>query len=269
MIVAVRNAETTIQRALDSVYEQTHGDVELIVIDGASTDGTSAIVAANGDRLAYWVSEPDRGIYHAWNKALDRVTGDWIHFLGSDDRYNDATALARVATALAEDDGQHHVAYGYLDKVRVDGSVVRSTIGPWDDSRRKWFRRGVMIPHPATFHHQALFERHGRFDERFRIAGDYEFLLRELLDHDPLFIPEVVVEMAGGGLSDRRENVYAVQREVYRARYMHGLAKAPPWRSGPLYRRLGKIWISRHLGPRPAERLRNGYRFLTRKRRRR
>jgi hypothetical protein len=157
------------------------------------------------------------------------------------------------------------VAYGHIDKVRTDGTVARSTIGPWDDHRRKWFRRGVMIPHPATFHHTALFERHGRFDETFRIAGDYEFLLREMLEHDPLFMDEVVVEMAGGGISDRPANAYAVQREVYRARWMHGLVKAPPWRAGPLYRRLGRIWIGRHLGQGVARAARDGYRSLTRK----
>ena len=265
VVIAVRNGAATLQRAIDSVFEQTYPNVELVVIDGASTDGTVAIVEANAARIVYWESEPDRGVYHAWNKALDHVTGDWISFLGSDDRYCDPRVLERVAALLVADDLQHLVAYGYIDKIRVDGTVVRSKIGPWDADQRKAFRRAVMIPHPATFHHQALFERHGRFDERFRIAGDYEFLLRELLDHDPLFLDEVIVEMAGGGLSDRPANAYEIEREVYRARYMHGLAKAPPWRSGPLYRRLGRIWIARHFGTGVARRARHGYRALTRK----
>jgi glycosyltransferase involved in cell wall biosynthesis len=269
VIIAVRNGAATLQRALDSVFEQTYPNVELIVMDGASTDGTKAVVEANAARLSYWESKADGGVYQAWNKALDHATGDWISFLGSDDRYCDPGVLERVAAHLAADDGEHLVAYGYLDKVRTDGRVVRSTIGPWNDHRRKWFRRGVMIPHPATFHHRALFERHGRFDESFRIAGDYELLLREMLEHDPLFMDEVVVEMAGGGISDRPENVYAIEREVYRARYMHGLVKAPPWRSGPLYRRLGRVWIGRHFGQGAAERARTTYRSARKWRRRR
>jgi glycosyltransferase involved in cell wall biosynthesis len=256
-----------LQRALDSVFEQTHKPVELIVIDGASTDGTQAIIEANAARIAYWTSEPDRTVYEAWNKALGHVTGDWISFLGSDDRYQAQDVLARIARVLARDEERHLVAYGYLNKVRMDGAVVRSTVGPWTPAQRRRFLRGVMIPHPATFHHRKLFERHGRFDERFRIAGDYEFLLRELLEHDPLFMPELVVEMAGGGMSDRRSNVYRMQREVYVARYMHGLERTPPWRSFRLLRKLLRVWIARHLGPRAAKQIGHTYRSISQPRR--
>jgi glycosyltransferase involved in cell wall biosynthesis len=269
VIIAVRNGAATLQRALDSVFEQTHQPIELIVVDGASTDGTQAIIEANAARIAYWKSEPDGGVYEAWNKALDHATGDWIAFLGSDDRYYAPDIVARIANVLAADDERHLVAYGYLNKVRLDGTVVRSTVGRWTKSQRKAFRRGVMVPHPATFHHRKLFERHGKFDERFRIAGDYEFLLRELLEHDPLFIPELVVEMAGGGMSDRRSNVYRMHREVYLARYMHGLEKTPPWRSFRLFRKLVRIWVVRHFGVGVAKQLGAKYRLISQPRRQR
>jgi glycosyltransferase involved in cell wall biosynthesis len=203
VVLAVRNGAATLQRALDSVFEQTHPAVELIVMDAASTDGTVEILERSTARIDYWESKSDRGIYHAWNKALDRATGDWICFLGADDRYHAPGALAAVAEALALDTEGHRVAYGGLEKVWPDGRIYHARGSQWDPRRRRRFRRGVMIPHPATFHHRTLFELHGRFDESFRIAGDYEFLLRELLDHDPLYIPEVVVDMAAGGLSDR------------------------------------------------------------------
>ena len=269
VIVAVRNGATTLQRALDSIVEQTCDGVEIVVMDGGSTDGTQAILERNAEHIGYWESKPDRGVYHAWNKGLDHATGDWISFLGSDDRFHDPGVLARIAAVLAADGGRHRVAYGYLDKTRLDGTVVRSTIGPWTDDQRKRFRRGVMIPHPATFHHRSLFERHGRFDESFRIAGDFEFLLRELLTDDALFIPELIVDMAGGGLSDLPKNDYLVQREVYRARYMHGIVKAPPWRSGALYRRFGMIWVRHTFGRRAALTAKDWYRRLARKPRRR
>jgi len=269
VIVAVRNGASTLQRAFDSVIGQTYDDVEIIVMDGASTDGSQAILERNAEHLAYWESEPDRGVYHAWNKALEHATGDWVSFLGADDRFHHAAVLARMADALAADEERHRVAYGYLDKTRLDGQVVRSTIGPWSEDQRTRFRRGVMIPHPATFHHRSLFELHGQFDESFRIAGDYEFLLRELLVDDALFIPEVVVDMAGGGMSDLPGNVYTVQREVYRARYMHGIVTAPPWRSGPLYRRLARIWLGRHVGRQATALVRDGYLVVARKPRRR
>lgn len=242
VVLAVRNGARTIEHALDSVFAQTHDRVELVVIDGASTDDTTAILERNADRIAYWVSEPDDGIYQAWNKALDHVTGDWICFLGADDRYHAPDVLAEVAAGLPADPGIR-VAYGALDKLWPDGRVYHARGSDWGPGRRKRFRRGEMIPHPATFHHRTLFERNGRFDESFRIAGDYEFLLRELLDHDPTYIPVVVVDMAAGGVSDRPRNRYRVAREVYRARYMHGIARAPAWRSMPLYRKLYGIWL--------------------------
>jgi glycosyltransferase involved in cell wall biosynthesis len=269
VIIAVRNGANTIQRALDSVFEQTHDGVDVVVMDGASTDGTPAILERNSNRIAYWESKPDRGVFHAWNKALDHVTGEWICFLGADDRYHAPDVMARIAATLAHDDGEHLIAYGSLDVVRLDGSVDHSMGVPWAAASRRIYRRKMPIPHPATFHHRSLFERHGRFDERFRVAGDYEFLLRVLVEHEALWIPETVVDMAGGGLSDRPSTRYLLQREAYRARYMNGLETVPAWRSIRLARRLGRIWITRHLGPRAAARGADVYRFLARKPKRR
>ena len=253
VIIAVRNGARTLQRALDSVVEQTYDDIELIVMDGASTDGTQAILERNAARIAYWRSEPDRGIYQAWNRALGHVTGDWICFLGADDRYHGPDVMASVAAALNDDGIRHRVAYGDMDMILADGSIRHRLGAPWDDARRARFRRGAMIPHPSTFHHHSLFDMAaGRFDETFVIAGDFEFLLRELLDHDPLFIPLVVTDMAGGGLSDRPSSAYRVLWEVHRARYLHGLVPTPPWRSRRLNRRLASIWIARNIKPRLA-----------------
>ena len=256
VVIAVRNGAKTLQRALDSVFAQTYHHIEIIVIDGASTDGTRAILERNTARIAYWESEPDRGIYHAWNKALDHISGEWICFLGADDRYHTADALERVASALTADGTRHRVAYGSVHVVREDGSVDRDAGLPWDGDL---FRRGSMIPHQATFHHRTLFDRHGRFDERFRISGDYEFLLRELLDHDPLFIATFVVDMAAGGLSDRPSSKYSRMREIYMARYMHRLVATPPWRSWRLNRQLAELWIHRNVRPR-VKRLRGVFR---------
>ena len=85
IVVSVFNGADTLQQCIDSVTDQTYPAVELIVIDGGSTDGTREILLRNASKLAYWVSEPDRGIYHAWNKALVHAQGDWISFLGADD----------------------------------------------------------------------------------------------------------------------------------------------------------------------------------------
>ncbi len=178
------------------------------------------------------------------------MTGDSICFPGADDRYHAPEVLTHIAEAIAVDEGRHTLVYRTIDIVREDASVDHRMGTPSDNEQRARFRRGKMIPHPATFHRRSLFQEHGRFDETFEIAGDYEFLLRELLEHDPLFVPELVVDMAIGGISDRPSARFKRMWEVHRARYVHGLAKAPPWRSRRLMGQLLKLWISYHVGPR-------------------
>jgi glycosyltransferase involved in cell wall biosynthesis len=269
VVIAVRNGEATLQRALDSVFEQTDVDVELIVMDGASTDRTPAILEQNDDRIAYWRSKPDRGVYHAWNMALEHVTGDWVCFLGADDRYHAPDTLARMASVLGGVEHRHRIVYGTIIVVRPDGSTHHAMGLPWNVARKRIRRGQMMIPHPSAFHRRALFNELGPFDERFRIAGDYEFLLRELPDHEPLFVPDIVVDMAAGGMSDRPANRPLIEREMYRARYMHGLERTPAWRSPRLFRRLGRIWLTKTIGPRATGRITDVYRSIFRRRKRR
>ncbi len=243
VIIAVRNGAPTLRRAVDSVLEQTYPHLELLVVDGASTDGTLAILESYADRIAWWISEPDTGVFNAWNKALGHVTGDWVCFLGADDRYRDGTVMATMAAAMVADGGEHRVLYAGIDRHLVDGSLKERHDREWTRGRRRRFRRGTMIPHPATFHHVSVFEERGLFDERFKIAGDYEFLLREVLDNPPLHVPAVIVDMQGGGLSNQPSTRSLMFREIHRARYMHGIAKLPPWASPRLIRDLSRIWF--------------------------
>ena len=119
VVIAVRDAVTVIGRSIDSVLAQDYPHVELIVIDGASTDGTQQVIEARADRIAYMVSEPDRGVYDAWNKALDRMTGDWACFLGADDRFAAPDVLTRAATQLTRPPGR--------DPCRLRRPCTRST----------------------------------------------------------------------------------------------------------------------------------------------
>ena len=96
IIMALYNGAATLRRCLDSVKSQTYRNIELIVIDGGSSDGSLEILRQYQDSIHYWESEPDRGIYHAWNKGLDHVTGDWVNFLGADDYFPEADVLIRV-----------------------------------------------------------------------------------------------------------------------------------------------------------------------------
>jgi glycosyltransferase involved in cell wall biosynthesis len=250
VVIAVFNGAGTLQRALDSVFDQSYPGWEIVVMDGGSTDGTQAILERNADRIAYWESAPDRGICHAWNKALDHVTGDWICFLGADDRYHDADVFARIAEALPAPEADTRIVYGQLARIKGDGWVQHRGGKPWTRRHRRRFAKGEMIPHPSTFHRRSIFDERGRFDERFKIAGDYEWLLRELLARDPAFVRVVVVDMAPGGLSNRPSTALRMAREVYLARYLNGRVRTPPWRSSRLWRQLARIWLDRYVAPR-------------------
>ncbi|MEW5991533.1 MAG: glycosyltransferase family 2 protein [Chloroflexota bacterium] len=261
VVIATRNAALTLDACLRSVLEQRGADYQVVVVDGASTDGTVALLERYGPWLSYWWSEPDQGLYDAWNKAIACATAEWILFIGADDRLHGDDALARMAPALSASRERHRVVYGLLDLLGPSGQVV-TTIGlPWSDAKAG-LREGIMLPHPATFHHRSLFDIHGPFDIRYRIAGDYEFLLRELLNHDALFVPERVTDMASGGMSDRAENDGLRVREKWRARYAHGLTNTPEWRSPEVIRAMVYSWLVRRLGRGAAERVRHAYRRI-------
>ena len=262
IIISVLNGSATLQSCLDSVFRQGYASWEIVVMDGGSDDATTVILRANAPRIAYWESKPDRGIYHAWNKALDHATGEWICFLGADDRFRDNDSLMRVAEALSDVPDDCRVAYASVDVVDDDGAVL-STVGrPWGETSED-FRHRMAIPHQATFHRRSLFEVRGKFDEAFRICGDYELLLRELSEGAPRFITGLVpVAMGAGGVSDDPANVVRMTREFARARHMHGLTRVPPAFSFCVFRARCRAWLTRALGPRAADSVANVYRLI-------
>jgi glycosyltransferase involved in cell wall biosynthesis len=245
VVIGVKNGARALQGCLDSIAAQTAQSREVIVVDSASTDGTRELLEANlrGGKVTNFVSEPDQGLYQAWNKALRRARGDWICFLGCDDRFHDRDALRHLLEAAASGDAR--VVHGRLNLVTPSG-VVAETLGrPWAEARRA-FLAGIMIPHPGTLHHRSLFEEHGFFDESYRIAGDYDLLLRELLEHEPLFVDRVVVDMRFGGMSSKPGAIAGNLQEIQRARAAHGLRGTP----ARLRMALGAAWLGsgiRHL----------------------
>lgn len=218
VIIAVLNNESTIRRCLESISSQTYLRKELIVIDGGSTDGTVEVLREHGTMIDYWQSEPDRGIYHAWNKALSHARGEWIYFLGADDYLWSADVLEQLAVKLKNLPGSIALAYGRICIVSTDGQVIRYFGEPWEKAQ-KIMARHISIPHQGTMHRRRLFEQYGRFDESFRIAGDYEFLLRVLRKERALFIPGLVVAaMEYGGIATKREHALLRLKEDLRAR---------------------------------------------------
>lgn len=262
IIVATRDAARTLVRCLDSIRAQRFRDFELLVMDGGSTDGTVPILEASGDVVTAWRSEPDSGIYNAWNKALGLARGEWICFLGADDWLWDEHALGNLAAYLRAVPEQYRIVYSRLRLVHDDGSVISESGAPWEEIKGA-VRSYRCLPHPGLMHRRSLFALRGAFDEDFRIAGDYELLLRELKDGDALFAPVLTVGMEFGGLTTQPGQWRRQLKEVRRALARHGL-RPPPLRwafwsgTAALYAALHRV-----VGDRNARRLADLYRLLT------
>lgn len=199
------NRADSIADALRSVQAQSWHNVEHVVVDGASTDGTLLVLQtcldapARTGYQALWTSEPDRGIYDALNKGLARATGDVIGLMHSDDFFADHEVLASVAAAFA--DPAVDAVYGDLDYVaKADTSniVRRWRSGEYNPAK---LAQGWMPPHPALFLRRRVIERWGGFDTNFRIAADYDAILRYFGQGkiQPAYIPRVLVKMRLGG----------------------------------------------------------------------
>jgi glycosyltransferase involved in cell wall biosynthesis len=175
-------------------------DVEILVIDGGSTDGTPDMLRAHGDRLR-WISEPDNGVYDAMNKGVARARGRWLLFLGAGDRLRPGV-LARVAPRLP----RNTLAFVYGNALMHDKGVVWD--GPW--TPEKFRTRNIC--HQAIFYGRAVFSLLGKYDTRFRVLADYEMNMRCFAEKRvrKIFIDEVISDYEGGGFSavDRDEVFY-------------------------------------------------------------
>lgn len=203
VVTAVFNRVDTVADALASVRAQRGAEVEHLVIDGGSTDGTLARLRTARDELAVLVSEPDGGIYDALNKGIRLATGDVVGFLHADDVYESPDSLARVAAAF--EDPSVGAVYGDLVYVRK-GDTSR-VVRYWRAGERSAddLARGWMPPHPTFYVRRAIYQRLGMFDTRFRISADYDCVLRFLGRGGvkAVYLPTVLVRMRLGGISNR------------------------------------------------------------------
>jgi glycosyltransferase involved in cell wall biosynthesis len=251
IIIGVKNGAATLQRCLDSVASQDYAARETIVVDSASTDGTRDLLqaSARAGKVTDYVSEPDSGLYEAWNKGVRRSRGEWVCFLGCDDAFHDRLALRHLLDAARAAQGRAHIVYGLVNRVTANGAIVETWGGPWEAARAACFA-GFMIPHPGSLHHRSIFDERGMFDESYRVAGDYELILRELLKRDPVFVDRIVVDMRFGGMSSKPAAIYETLQEVQRARAAHGLHGKPARLRQALAAAWIGSWIQRLLGDR-------------------
>ena len=216
IIVSVFNNKNTIAAAINSIISQDYDDIECIVVDAGSTDGTVEIIKGFADRINTFISEPDKGIYDGLNKGVSLATGDVIAFLHSDDAYADRSI---ISTVVDQFDINIQGVYGdllYTDKVDMD-KIFRY----WKscDFSPSLLSKGWMPPHPTLFLRCEVYQKYGTFDTSFKIAGDYDFMLRILKDNIVVkYLPQVVYKMRVGGESNRSiKNILNKSKEDLRA----------------------------------------------------
>lgn len=162
IITVCYNSVAHIEDAISSVANQDYDEIEHIVIDGNSTDGTQKILEKNAEKLTYWISEPDQGIYDAMNKGIAKATGDVIGILNSDDFYFDISVISKIAEAFSDDE----VDAVFSDLIFVDSKNLNKTVRTY--SSKNWhpdrFAKGYMPAHPTFFVRKKFYEKYGLFN---------------------------------------------------------------------------------------------------------
>lgn len=206
VITAVRNGMPFVEQTINSVIGQRNCNFEYIVIDGGSTDGTVDVIRSHAAGIAKWVSEKDEGISDAFNKGLSFATGDYILFLNADDALSEPDVLHEMAMNMVRSD-YPGLIYGDCDVLDRNTAEIlyRASISFSPEE----LRAGQMLPHPSLFASRDYFNRYGRFDSDFRIAMDYEWLLRGGRTERVVHVPVLVSNVRTGGVStqDQRRAV--------------------------------------------------------------
>ena len=228
VITVVYNNIKTIGDAIDSVLGQYYTNIEYIIVDGASEDGTLQVVHQYKDRISIVISEPDKGIYDAMNKGIRAATGDVIGILNSDDIYANAKVTETIMNVFNQEPSVD-IVYGDLVYVKSDNifEVVRN----WKSSSyyNRFFENGNVPPHPSLFVKRNVYKEVGLFNLNFKLAADYEIMLRIFKKYkfNSKYISETIVRMRLGGATNQScLNIVRQNLEILRAWNQNDL-KAP------------------------------------------
>ncbi len=229
IITVAYNSAKTIADTLDAVAMQTHKDVEHLVIDGASKDGTVEMVLSHSNPKICLISEPDKGIYDAMNKGLAKATGEVVGFLNSDDFYADTAVLAKIANAFQ--DTTVDAIYADLVYVTQDNSRI---VRYWKSKpfTKGDFAKGWCPAHPTFYVRKSAIERLGLFDQSYKLAADMEFMLRYLERGQvrAVYIPHVLVRMRLGGASNQSwKSIVQQNKEIFAALRKNGVPFSKMW----------------------------------------
>jgi glycosyltransferase len=245
VVTAAYNSEATIASTIESFLSQSHPDKEMLIIDGASSDGTLKIVESFGSGDIRVFSERDKGVFDAMNKGLHLFQGDAVGFLNSDDTFHDPDVLREIAAALSDCD----IVYGDLNMVTDHRTkrLVRSWRG--GTFRRYSYQLGWGPPHPSFYMRREVAQRVGDFDLSYVTTADYDYMLRALALNDfrVRYIPRVIADFQMGGISTRGWRVTVNGNlECLRSRRAH--LNAPVIDAALFLRLLRRVFQLRKLG---------------------
>ena len=217
IITPAFNSSATIARCIESVKSQDYIDIEHIIIDGGSSDGSVEFLQQSG---VSYISEPDAGIYHAMNKGVRMAQGNVIHILNSDDWYSANDVISTMVDFMAS--GEYDICHGYVMHVNTKGDDVLQVGG---DINQEQLFQNMKVAHPSCFVRSSVYHRYGDFSSGFRIAADYDFLLRIWSKVNVGFIPRCIVKMQIGGASI--SNPLRTYKEFLAVALVHGKGVLP------------------------------------------
>jgi glycosyltransferase involved in cell wall biosynthesis len=210
IITVTFNSEKYLEDTLVSIFSQSYPDIESIVIDGKSTDGTLSILQKYQNKITY-ISEPDTGIYDAMNKGIELATGDIIGILNSDDVLFDNEIINKVVHSFSSD---VDCVYGNVILVNESNKIVRNYSSA--NFKLKDFEFGHMPPHPSFYVRKEAFQEFGHYNTSFKISADYDLLLRFLYIHKlkSKYLDFILVKMRDGGISSSLKNKWLLNNEI-------------------------------------------------------
>lgn len=239
IITVCYNSEKHIKSAIESVINQTYKNIEYIIVDGASKDSTIEIVKSYGDKITKFVSEPDKGIYDAMNKGFKMATGDYLAVINSDDFYmsNDAIASVVHELELKKTDSL------FADLIYVEENNTDKQVRYWKSNSfvKNSFKKGWHPAHPTFFVKNEIYKKYGYFDLSFKLAADFELMLRFLEKYQitSTYLAKPIIKMRLGGATNKNfKNIFHQNIECYNAFKVNELSVSILY---PLYRLLPKL----------------------------
>jgi glycosyltransferase involved in cell wall biosynthesis len=225
VVTVVFNGVESLESTVHSVLNQRYSNLEYIIIDGGSTDGTLEIIRKYEQSIDYWVSEPDQGVYDAFNKACRLIAGEWTIFLGAGDMLYETETLALISETVQRVAVETEIVYG---KVSVsNGTNTSSEISnrPWSQTRDEWQGGRPTLPHhQGIFHRKQLLSTQSPFDISYRIAADSKLFYASVKNAEPVFADIIVARSPLGGLSTEPKYYLANLHEINKVNNEFGFA---------------------------------------------